>query len=153
MLSRARLSVQVGLTLLVAAGCRDSPSAERAAPGRVAEESQVEAVDPRLTASLPSGVTAEMVEEGREQFLVCAVCHGFDARGNQLGPSLRDDEWITASRDMEALERVIREGVPEPEEYPVPMPPMGGGDLTPEQVRALAAFVYAVSGDSLAAGS
>lgn len=116
-----------------------------AADGESAAEVEVAAIDPQPSADLPEGVTAEMVEEGRQLFLPCAVCHGLDGRGNQLGPSLRDAEWTHISGSLEEIERVIRSGVPHPAEYPVPMPPMGGGEFDDQELRAVASYVYAIS--------
>lgn len=144
------LTVFALTSLLVAACGRDSGRNRATAEQEVA--ATVEPLDPRLTADLPQGVTPAMAEQGRELFAVCSVCHGADVRGTQLGPDLRDAEWIGVSRDMEEIERVIVQGVAEPEEHPIPMPPLGGGDFDQEQVRALAAYVYAMSGDTVAAG-
>jgi len=41
--------------------------------------------------------------------------------------------------------KTIRDGVPQPKEYRSPMPPMGGAQLTPDQLSALAAYVWALS--------
>jgi hypothetical protein len=35
--------------------------------------------------------------------------------------------------------------VPQPKEYRNPMPPTGGAQLTPDQVSALAAYVWSLS--------
>jgi hypothetical protein len=43
-----------------------------------------------------------------------------------------------------ALSRVTN-GVPNPKQHPGPMPPLGGAQRTPEQVRAVAAYVYSLS--------
>lgn len=95
--------------------------------------------------ALPAGVTADMVTDGRKLFgTTCVVCHGPDARGTQLGPSLQDGEWLQISGEYDEIVRVVQAGVPEPEEYPVPMPPEGGGRFTGEQVRAIAAYVYSL---------
>lgn len=92
---------------------------------------------------LPAGVTRAMMTEGRKEFAAtCVVCHGPDANGTQLGPSLREGDWIGISGGYDDLVRVIREGVPRPARYPVPMPPRGGADYSDEQVREIAAYVY-----------
>ncbi len=93
--------------------------------------------------ALPAGVTRAMMTEGRKEFAAtCVVCHGPDARGTQLGPSLREGDWIGISGSYDDIVQVIREGVPRPARYPVPMPPGGGGDYSDEQVREIAAYVY-----------
>ena len=36
---------------------------------------------------------------------------------------------------------LIKSGVPQPVEHPGPMPPMGGANLSDDQVNALAAYI------------
>jgi mono/diheme cytochrome c family protein len=43
------------------------------------------------------------------------------------------------------IAKTVTEGVMQPKEYRSPMPPMGGAQLTPEQVQALSAYVWALS--------
>lgn len=127
----------------VLAGCDNRAGAEEE-PTDVAAEAA--SIIPVLAAgSVPPGVTAEDVERGRELFLPCAVCHGLDGRGNQLGPSLRDSVWIHIDGSLQQIEQTIRSGVPQPEEFPVPMVPMGGGDFDAAELRAVASYVYAIS--------
>ncbi|HEX6926031.1 MAG TPA: c-type cytochrome [Longimicrobiaceae bacterium] len=95
--------------------------------------------------SIPPGLTEEEVERGRELFLPCAVCHGLDGQGNQLGPSLRDTVWVHIDGSLASIEQIIRSGVPQPLDYPVPMVPMGGGEFDDADLRAVAAYVYAIS--------
>lgn len=101
--------------------------------------------------SIPAGVTAEEVSLGRELYLPCAVCHGLDGRGNALGPSLRDGEWVHGRGSLEEIEAIIRVGVPAPRDYPVPMVPMGGGDYDDTELRAVASYVFAISRERTAA--
>jgi mono/diheme cytochrome c family protein len=126
----------------VLAGCDRTDAASGSEPDA---EPEVAEFDSALAANLPPGVTPELAETGRVLFLPCAVCHGLDGRGNQLGPSLRDTEWTHITGTLEEIERVIRDGVPAPRDYPVPMAPMGGGDFDDEELRAVAAYVFAIS--------
>lgn len=134
----------VCLTLTFAvllAGCEggssDAPPAEQ-----VAE--QVESVDPEVLRALPPGVSVESVEQGRELFVTCSVCHGFDGRGTQLGPSLRDTTWIHITGTEQEIIQITRSGVPSPEQYPAPMPVMGGGRYTDQELQALATYIVAL---------
>ncbi len=130
------------------AGCgRDG---ETEAGGKAKSAARAEPDDSALPqasgAPLPAGVTAAMVAEGRKQFgTTCVVCHGPDARGTQLGPSLRDGEWLNVSGDYLEILRLVQDGVPEPRQHPVPMPPRGGGAFSEEQLRAVAAYVFSMS--------
>jgi mono/diheme cytochrome c family protein len=97
--------------------------------------------------ALPEGVTLDMVQQGKALFEggVCTACHGPDANGTALAPSLRDQDWLNSDGSFEGIVGVIQTGVPQPVQYPGVMPPMGGGSFTEEQVRQLAAYVYAIS--------
>ena len=129
------------LAMSVFAGC-DRTAASGSEPDA---EPMAAEIDSTLAANLPPGVTPELAETGRALFLPCAVCHGLDGRGNQLGPSLRDTEWTHITGSIEEIERLVREGVPAPRDYPVPMAPMGGGDFDEQELRAVAAYVFAIS--------
>lgn len=101
--------------------------------------------------TLAPGVTQEQFDQGRDLFAgqgACQACHGPNGSGSQLAPNLADDEWLNISEPtVDQLAEVIREGVPQPQEHPAPMPPMGGADLSDEQVQALAGYVASLSAD------
>jgi mono/diheme cytochrome c family protein len=100
-----------------------------------------------LNVELPEGVTQEMVTSGQRLFnqQTCFTCHGRDASGAPLAPALNDRNWINTDGSYDELVNVIRTGVPQPRQYPSPMPAMGGTRLSEDQVRSLAAYVYALS--------
>ena len=104
-------------------------------------------IDP---AALPEGVTQQMIDAGQQIFVnagFCYTCHGQDATGGQLAPNLTDDTWIHAENgDFEQIVGVVTSGIPEPVEFPTPMQPMGGGQLTAAQVREVSAYVWSLSG-------
>src|SRR5690606_18612418 len=104
---------------------------------------------PGAGVELPPGVTPEMVAQGQQIYSsngLCFTCHGPDATGiPNLGPSFRDNEWLNIDGSYDAIVQVIQTGVPQPKEAASPMPPMGGAQLTDEQVRAVAAYVYSLS--------
>lgn len=102
---------------------------------------------PQLAAGAPAGVDQAMVEAGAQQFgTVCAACHGVGGVGTGAGPQLNDSEWLNVtSGTYDELVAVIANGVPNPKQYPAPMPPRGGGPFNDEQVRQLAAYVFALS--------
>jgi glucose/arabinose dehydrogenase/mono/diheme cytochrome c family protein len=113
------------------------------------------------TASLPvpAGATKQMVALGERIFLgqvggaTCTGCHGADAKGTPLGPDLTDTQWLWGDGSFASIAKTITNGVPQPKQYRSPMPPMGGAQLTPDQVSALAAYIWALSHRSAATSS
>jgi mono/diheme cytochrome c family protein len=75
----------------------------------------------------------------------CYACHGQDAKGSPVAPNLTDGEWLNTDGSLAGITKTIQTGVPTPKKAPAPMPPMGGASLTPEQVRAVAAYEYSLS--------
>lgn len=125
-----------------AGGCDRAARGEAEPP----PESRAAAVPVRTFASLPAGVTPAMVVEGEQLFgTACIACHGPEAGGTQLAPSLRDDAWINVDGSYDEIVALVRDGVADPEEYPVPMPPRGGGAFDEAQLRALGAYVATLS--------
>lgn len=96
---------------------------------------------------LPEGVTPEMVAQGQEIFNtnICWSCHQQNGVGGPLAPPLNDQTWINVDGTYPAIVNVVKTGVPQPKQFPTPMPPMGGAQLTDEQVNAVAAYVYSIS--------
>lgn len=119
-----------------------NPDAPPVPAGGLAGAAQV-----RLVATnLPAGVTQAMVDQGQDLFgTVCAGCHGPAGAGTSTCPDLTDAEWINITGAYPEIVTVITNGVPTPREHPAPMPAMGGGSFDDAQVRALAAYVYALS--------
>lgn len=119
-----------------------NPEPPAARPGLLASAEKKE-LD---LSNLPPGITAAMVEQGQELFAVpCAACHGPGGAGTPAAPPLNDSQWLNVSGAFPEIVTVINEGVPQPREYSGGMPPKGGGSFDDAQVRALAAYVYALS--------
>jgi glucose/arabinose dehydrogenase len=77
---------------------------------------------------VPQGATRKMVAP-REQIYRDQVggtsrtgCHGEAAQGTLLGPDLTGKKWLWSDA---GIAKTIIGGVPEPKQYPSPMPPMG----------------------------
>ena len=85
------------------------------------------------------------VFHGRAGGAGCIGCHGTDASGTPLGPPLLGHRWIWGDGSYQSIEKIIREGVPQPKQYRSPMPPLGGAQLTDEQLSAVAAYVWGLS--------
>jgi glucose/arabinose dehydrogenase/mono/diheme cytochrome c family protein len=100
--------------------------------------------------AVPEGATAAMVAlgdriyHGQEGGAACTGCHGANAGGTPLGPSLTSKKWLWSDGSSAGILKTIREGVAQPKEYRSAMPPMGGAQLTEDQLKAVAAYVWAV---------
>ena len=98
----------------------------------------------------PEGVTDAMVLEGQQIYAgvgICAACHGPDG-GGAIGPNLTDAEWLIGDGEYEQLVAQILSGVSAAEAtnpLGAIMPPKGGAAITEAQVRAVAAYVWALS--------
>ena len=66
-------------------------------------------------------------------------------RGTPLGPDLTDSQWLWSDGSYAAIAKTITSGVPQPKQYRSPMPPMGGAQLTSDQVSAVAAYIWGLS--------
>ncbi|MGH8218433.1 MAG: c-type cytochrome [Steroidobacteraceae bacterium] len=100
---------------------------------------------------VPPGASRQRLEQGARIYrgqvasATCTGCHGTEGQGTPLGPDLRSGHWVWSNGSLAGIEKTIREGVAKPKSYRSPMPPMGGSQLTRPQVRALAAYVWALS--------
>ena len=61
-----------------------------------------------------------------------------------VGPDLTSGKWLWGDGSLEAIEKTIRDGVPEPKEHPGAMPPMGSVTCPDSHVKAVAAYVWAI---------
>ena len=99
---------------------------------------------------VPSGQTLAQVALGERIFRgakggTCAGCHGANAKGTPLGPNLTDGKWIWGDGSVTSISEIIAKGVPNPKDYRSGMPPMGGAQLMPTDVLALADYVWALN--------
>ena len=100
---------------------------------------------------VPEGATREMVLLGERIYrgqvggAACTGCHGDSGQGTPLGPDLTGKKWLWSDGSYTGIKKTITEGVSQPKQYRSAMPPMGGAQLTPQQVSAVAAYVWALS--------
>ncbi len=100
---------------------------------------------------VPEGATRDMVELGERIYrgqvagAACTGCHGESGQGTPLGPKLTEHKWLWSDGSYTGIGKTITEGVSQPKQYRSPMPPMGGTQLTPDQVSALAAYIWSLS--------
>jgi glucose/arabinose dehydrogenase/mono/diheme cytochrome c family protein len=107
---------------------------------------------------VPAGVAPEQIALGGKIFHgeaaggTCAGCHGSNAQGSPLAPSLVTSNWLWGDGSLGSIAQTVQAGVPEPKRYRDPMPPMGGAGLSPSQVQAVAAYVWALNQQRTAKG-
>jgi glucose/arabinose dehydrogenase/mono/diheme cytochrome c family protein len=100
---------------------------------------------------VPEGATREMVLLGEQVYrgqvggATCTGCHGDNGQGTPLGPNLTGKKWLWSDGSYAGITKTIAEGVAQPKQYRSPMPAMGGAQLTPDQISAVAAYVWSLS--------
>jgi glucose/arabinose dehydrogenase/mono/diheme cytochrome c family protein len=100
---------------------------------------------------VPPGATAEMVALGDRIYhgtvggAACVGCHGDSGQGTPVGPGLTGKEWLWSDGSFAGIKKTITEGVLQPKKYRSPMPPKGGAQLAPDQLSAVAAYVWSLS--------
>jgi mono/diheme cytochrome c family protein len=98
--------------------------------------------------SLPEGVTPEMVAKGKKIFGgagLCMACHGPAGKG-MTGPDLTDATWLHFDGSYQAIVKIVTGGIDDKQSKTgIIMPPKGGSSISEEDVRAVAAYVWALS--------
>jgi mono/diheme cytochrome c family protein len=100
---------------------------------------------------VPQGATSAMVAlgdrvyHGEEGAATCVGCHGGDAAGTPLGPTLKGHDWLWSDGSFAGIQKTVHEGVANPKQFRSAMPPMGGSQLTDGQVAAVSAYIWALS--------
>jgi mono/diheme cytochrome c family protein len=75
----------------------------------------------------------------------CYACHGSKGEG-LVGPSLVDAEWIHSKGSAEEIAAQVTKGIPkEQSKSGIPMPPKGGSTISDADIKAVAAYVHALS--------
>ena len=102
-------------------------------------------------AGLPAGLTTSMIAVGDSIFHKgsCQRCHGMDAKGTVRAPDLTDDKWAQIGGTYAEIVAIVTTGVPKAKikmaSAPFEMKPRGGTNLSDEQIRDVAAYVYTLS--------
>jgi mono/diheme cytochrome c family protein len=139
MLTRSSLGL---LVFLVAAGAvpAAAQSTSAIAPTR--------AKTPPAGKAGTAGYGADLVAKGDTLFHGpgnCYACHGIKGEGT-VGPSLIDAEWIHSKGSYDEIVAQIMLGVSkEASKSGIVMPPKGGATLSDDDVKAIAAYVHALS--------
>jgi glucose/arabinose dehydrogenase/mono/diheme cytochrome c family protein len=99
---------------------------------------------------VPEGATRDELKRGARVFrgqeggATCAGCHGSNAKGTPLGPDLTSGRWLWGDGSLAAITQAVEKGVAAPKAYRSPMPPMGGRQLSKQDLDAVAAYVWAL---------
>jgi mono/diheme cytochrome c family protein len=143
------LILSVALAACAKGGDQDEAAATGGEPSTTTAETAAPAPATQTSGSAPQGATAEDVTAGQQIFTAtgnCYTCHGPDAKGTPLAPNLTDAEWINIGGTFAEIQTVVKNGVPTPKQHPAPMPAMGGANLSDDQVRQVAAYVWSLGG-------
>lgn len=145
LVSATRSAMAVGAVTLLACGGGGEQAPASGAGGSGAAAAAPASFD-------PATITPAMIALGDSIFhgLValgpCQSCHGEDATGpTGIAPNLTDTEWLNTDGTWEGIYNTVMSGVLAPKKFPGVMLPMGGANLTPDQVRAVTAYVYSLS--------
>ena len=126
----------------------EAPIYEPEAPADTPKAAAPTGAQPDGAARVPPGASTADVQEGQKLFTStgnCFTCHGQNGAGTAIGPALNDAQWLNIDGNYEAIQGVIKSGVPKPRQFPAPMPAMGGATLTDAQLKQVAAYVYSIS--------
>jgi glucose/arabinose dehydrogenase/cytochrome c5 len=138
---RVTYSGPAGTTITAAAPVPSSPGGSAAAL-------PPEGIQPDAGSALPTppGVTAAEVALGDRIYhqSTCSGCHGSDGGGSALGPNLMQGRWVWGNGSLAALATTITNGVPKPRNHTGAMPAKGGADLSMADIKAVAAYVWAL---------
>lgn len=107
-------------------------------------------LQPDTLPTLPNGMTTAMIVAGDSIFHGqghCFACHGQEAEGMPAAGDALTAGLNFAQYNWQSIDSLIDTGMPqELTRSPIAMPPRGGkSDLTPDQVRLVAAYVWAIS--------
>lgn len=139
------------LLVLALAGLATQASAQDARMSRPGTEADHdENAQPRKLPALPSGMTIATIQQGDELFRGkggCVTCHGQEAQGMPAMGSSLTAGLLFVPTNWQAIDSLITAGIPEPAtRTPVAMPARGAAsNLTPEESRKIAAYVWAIS--------
>lgn len=107
-------------------------------------------LQPDTLPKLPPGMTVQMIAAGDSIFHHqgnCFACHGQEAEGMPAAGDALTAGLNWAQPDWKSIDSLIASGMPQSlTRSPIAMPPRGGkSDLNDEQVRLVAAYIWAIS--------
>jgi mono/diheme cytochrome c family protein len=140
----------IALGVIACSGGEKSKASAASVPLATANTANIPAIP--VIGHPPDGATVQMVAHGDSIFHghaeggLCYVCHGTDANGTPLGPSLLGRQWLTGPGTYAFIQQRVTDGMPnQSAPFPSPMPPKGGVPLTKADVMDVSSYVYAIS--------
>jgi len=99
---------------------------------------------------MPEGVTKEMIAKGKTVYGgagICSSCHGPAGKGiPSLGADLTDSEWLHSDGSYDGIVKTVMGGVTAQESSSgVPMPAKGGTNISDDDAKAVAAYVWTLN--------
>jgi glucose/arabinose dehydrogenase/mono/diheme cytochrome c family protein len=131
-------------------GAADAPATLVSARIATAAGAPHDARPPVASLPLTSGITREQLLQGDHIFHgeasggTCSGCHSSDGKGSIVGADLTSGSWIWGDGSLPAITATITKGVPAAKKAFGAMPPLGGANLSPSDVTAVAAYVWAL---------
>ena len=113
-------------------------------------DGQHDARRPLDSLPLAPGTTREQLVLGDHIFHgeaaggTCSGCHSSDGKGSAVGSDLTTGSWLWGDGSLQSLAATITMGVPAARKSMGSMPPLGGATLSPTDVNAVAAYVWAI---------
>ncbi len=117
------------------------------------QQSQINTHDdlqPATLPALPSGMTLQTIVQGDSIYHGkgnCSACHGTEAEGLPAAGDGFTAGLTFAQPNWQSIDSLIDMGIPDAlTRSPIQMPPRGGrSDLSDDEVRRVAAYVWAIS--------
>jgi len=137
----------------VAAAAAPRPSASSSGSELPPEGVHADAGRQSTSLTPPPGATKQQVALGDRIFHgeasngTCGGCHGSDGKGSPVGADLTGGPWLWGDGSLAAIIKTVKEGVSKPKQAGGVMPPLGGTALSPADVQAVSAYVWAISRD------
>jgi mono/diheme cytochrome c family protein len=141
-----RVRCTLGLLVLgIALGPLHARSAAQAPGVETHDELQPAQLPP-----LPNGMTTQTIVQGDSIFHGkgnCFACHGVEAQGLPAAGDALTVSLAWAQYDWNSIDSLIDKGMPQAlTRSPIQMPPRGGkSNLSDDEVRRVAAYVWAIS--------
>jgi len=109
-----------------------------------------EDLQPAQLPALPAGMTIQTIVQGDSIYHGkgnCFVCHGIDAEGAPAAGDALTVSLNYAQTEWRSIDSLIDAGIPQVlTRSPIQMPPRGGkSNLSDDEVRRVAAYVWAIS--------